>query len=72
MVVTSKYGATLPTTAGSFSGILTTAGLSANTFNVGVNTTSTGGGQVRQVTQQVIPANVTASFSAATFTLSVA
>jgi hypothetical protein len=54
VVVTQKFGGTLPTTGGSFSGLLTTAGLSTNTFNVGVNSTSTGGGQFRQVQQLVI------------------
>lgn len=71
-VVTSKYGGTLPTTAGSFAGILTPAGLSSNTFNVGVNTTSVGAGLVRGVLQQPIAINVTASFSTSTFTLNLA
>jgi hypothetical protein len=35
----------------------TTAGSSTNTFNVGVNTTSTGAGEFRQVTQQPIAIN---------------
>jgi len=69
-VVTTKFGGTLPTTAGSWAGILTSAGLSGATFNLGVNTTSIGGGQFRQVTQQPIAANVTASFAASSFTLS--
>lgn len=72
VVVTSKFGSTLPTTAGSFAGILTTAGLSGSTFNVGVNTTSIGGGQIRAVLQQSIPQNVTASFATSTFTLNAA
>lgn len=72
VAVTSKFGSTLPTTGGSFAGILTTAGLSGATFNVGVNTTSTGGGQIRAVLQQSIPQNVTASFAASTFTLNAA
>lgn len=71
-VVTSKYGATLPTTAGSWAGVLTSAGSSGVTFNLGVNTTATGGGQFRQITQQAIAANVTASFNASTFTLQLA
>jgi len=71
-VVTAKYGGTLPTTAGSWAGVLTVAGVSGSTFNLGVNTTSTGDGMVRQITQQSIPANVTASFAAATITLSLA
>jgi hypothetical protein len=71
-VVTQKYGGTLPTTAGSWAGILTSAGLSGATFNLGVNTTSIGGGLFRQVTQQPIAQNVTASFAANAFTLTLA
>jgi hypothetical protein len=71
-VVTAKYGGTLPTTGGSWSGVLTSAGLSGATFNLGVNTTSIGGGQFRQITQQSIPANVTASFAASTLVLTAA
>jgi hypothetical protein len=70
VVVTQKYGGTLPTTAGSFSGLLTTAGASTNTFNVGVNTTSVGGGQFRQVAPQPIAGNVTPSFGTNQFTIS--
>ncbi len=67
--VTSKYGGTLPTTGGSWAGILTVAGVSGSTFNLGVNTTGAGDGNVRQVIQQVIPSNATFSFSASNFTL---
>lgn len=72
IVVTQKYGATLPTTAGSWAGLLTTAGLSGATFNAGVNTTSIGGGLFRQVTQQPIAINVTASFATNQLTVSLA
>jgi hypothetical protein len=71
-VVTAKFGGTLPTTGGSWAGVLTSAGLSGATFNLGVNTTSIGGGQFRQLTQQSIPANVTASFATSTLTLQAA
>lgn len=69
-VVTSKFGGVLPTTAGSWAGVLTVAGVSGSTFNLGVNTTGTGDGLVRQVIQQVVPINniVTFSASALTFT----
>jgi hypothetical protein len=72
VVVMQKYGGTLPTTGGSFAGILTTANLSGATFTVGVNSTSIGGGQFRQVTQQSIPTNVTASFAAGALTITLA
>jgi hypothetical protein len=72
IVVTQKFGGALPTTGGSWAGILTTAGLSGATFTAGVNTTSIGGGSFRQVTQQSVPSGVTASFSGSTITLSAA
>jgi hypothetical protein len=65
-VVTTKYGGTLPTTGGSWAGILTSAGSSGITFNLGVNTTSTGSGQFRQIVQQSIPNGVQASFAGGT------
>jgi hypothetical protein len=72
VVVTAKYGGVLPT-AGSFAGVLTVAGVTTDTFNVGVNAaTASGDGEVRKIVQQSIPANVTASFGAGTFTLSLA
>lgn len=69
IVVTAKFGGTLPTTSGSWAGLLTTANLSANTFTAGVNTTSVGGGNFRQVTSQSIPSGVTASFNTSTLTV---
>lgn len=69
IVVTQKYGGTLPSTAGSWAGLLTTAGASANTFNAGVNSTTVGGGLFRQVTQQPIAGNVTPSFASNQLTL---
>src|SRR5438128_6284239 len=52
VVVTAKFGGTLPQ-AGSFAGVLTVAGVSGDTFNVGVNAASASGeGQVRKITQQ--------------------
>lgn len=69
IVVTAKFGGTLPTTAGSWAGLLTTANLSGATFTAGVNSTSIGGGQFRQVTPQVLPINNTLTFAAATLSL---
>ena len=64
VVVTQKYASTLPTTGGSWAGLLTTANLSGATFTAGVNTTSIGAGLIRAVQNQSIPANVTASIAA--------
>jgi len=72
VVVSTKFGGALPTTGGSWAGVLTVAGLSGATFNVGVNTTGTGDGLVRGLTQQPIAVNVTATFSTSTFTLTLA
>lgn len=72
VVVSAEYGGVLPTTAGSWAGLLTVAGVTADSFTAGVNTTSTGDGSVRKVLTQVINSGVTASFSAATLTLSLA
>jgi len=72
VVVTQKFGGVLPQ-AGSFAGILTVAGATTDTFNVGVNAaTASGGGSIRQVLQQPIAINVTASFAAAQMTLTMA
>ncbi len=54
VVVTSKYGGTLPTTGSSWSGLLTVASATTNTFTAGVNTTSVGNGLVRKVATQAI------------------
>ena len=66
VVVTAEHGGTLPTTAGSWSGLLTVAGVATNTFTAGVNTTGVGSGLVRKVTQQVISSGVQASFAGGT------
>ena len=70
VVVTEKYGGTLPTTGGSWTGPLTVANVTTDTFTAGVNTTGTGDGQVRKITQQPIAANVTASFSSGQLSVS--
>lgn len=54
-VVNSEYGGSLPTTGGSWAGLLTVAGVSGDTFNLGVNTTSTGNGEVRKVSSVTVP-----------------
>lgn len=70
VVVTAEYGGTLPTGGGVFTGILTVASPSGDTFNVGQNaTTAAGNGMIRKVIQQSIPINVTASFSSGNLTI---
>jgi hypothetical protein len=72
VVVTQKYGGVLPTTGGSFACLLTVANVTTDTFTVGVNTTSTGDGLVRKVTQQIIGNNTTPSFAAGQLNVSAA
>lgn len=80
VVFSTEYGGTAPTfSASNFTGILAVAasGLATDTFTVtnsavAVNTSSTGSGMVRKIVQQIIPINVTASFSAGTLTISAA
>ena len=69
VVVTAELDGTLPATAGSWAGLLTVAGVTADTFTAGVNSTGTGNGQVRKVTQQVINSGVTASYGIGALTL---
>ncbi len=71
-VVTAKFGGTLPTTSGSWAGVLTITNIGVDSFSVGVNSTSTGDGQVRLVQTQSIPQGITASFAASTLTISMA
>ena len=70
VVFDSEWGGTLPTGITQYTSY-TVAGLSADTFNVGTNTSTTGSGMVRQFTTQTISNNVTFSFAAGTliFTL---
>ena len=63
VVVTAEYGGTLPTTGGSWSGLLTVANSATDTFTAGVNTTGTGDGLVRKVVPQVVSSGVAASFA---------
>ncbi len=70
IVVSAKYGGTLPATSGSWAGLLTTANLSGATFTAGVNTTGIGGGQFRQVGSQATVANVTLYYPASSLTIS--
>lgn len=69
-VFSTEYGGTAPTfSAGNYNSILTAAGVSTDTLDVtGVNTSATGNGSIRQVLQQSIAINVTASFGASTLT----
>lgn len=68
VVVTNEYGGTLPTGLTQYTQY-TVAGLSADTFNVGTNTSSTGSGMVRQITVQNIPSGIgPVTFPASAFT----
>ncbi|MGH7068279.1 MAG: phage tail fiber protein [Acetobacteraceae bacterium] len=60
VAITARFGGALPSGLSSET-VYTVAGLSADAFNVGAGTSSTGSGMVRQVTQQPIAQNVTFS-----------
>lgn len=62
-VVSAEYGGTLPTTGGSWAGLLTVASVSGDTFNLGVSTSSTGNGMVRKVASLVVSIGITPSFA---------
>ena len=68
VVLNAEYGGTIPTglTAGTQ---YTVAGLSADTFNVSTNTSSTGSGMVRQITAQSVPSGITVTFNTSSLTL---
>lgn len=72
VVVTTKFGGALPTTAGSWSGVLTVASATTDTFTAGVNTTSTGDGLVRKILQQSVPGGVQVAFAIGALTLTAA
>lgn len=64
VVVSAEYGGVLPATAGSWSGLLTVANATTDTFTVGVNSTGTGNGMVRKIVQSGIALNNSVSFAA--------
>lgn len=72
VVVTTKFGGTLPTTGGTWVGIKTVANVTTDTFTAGVNTTGTGDGLVRKILQQSIPNGVQASFAISALTITAA
>lgn len=82
IVFTAEYGGTLPTlTAGTITSYTVNfvANVAADSFTAtqtaggsAITSSSTGSGNVRKITQQSIPINVTASFAASTLTITAA
>lgn len=71
VVVTGEFGGTLPPTAGSWAGLLTVSGVTADTFTLGVNTTGSGMGMVRKVAPYILSSGATTlAFSAGQLVLS--
>lgn len=68
VVLTGEYGGALPTGLTQYTQY-TVAGLAADVFNLGTLTSTTGAGNVRKITAQSIPSNVTPSFSGGSLTL---
>jgi hypothetical protein len=73
-VFSIEYGGTAPSfSSGNYNSVLTAAGVATDSLNVtGVNTSATGNGMIRQITQQSIPAGVTASFGSSQLTATAA
>lgn len=75
VIFSTEYGGAAPSFSQSnFTGILAVVSPATDTFTAtnsatAVNTSSTGSGLVRKITQQSIPNNVTASFAASALTL---
>jgi hypothetical protein len=65
-VLTAKFGGTLPGQAGSWAGPQTVAGVTTDTFDLGVNTTTTGDGMIRRILKQNVQQGVQVSFAANT------
>lgn len=82
VVLTSEYGGTLPTlTAGTITGYTVnfvandatdTVTLTQTSGGSAITSSSTGSGMMRKITQQSIPANITASFAASSLIISAA
>lgn len=78
LVFSTEYGGTAPSfSASNFTGILLVAHAATDTFDVtnaatAVNTSSTGSGMVRKITQQSVPSGVVVSFAASQLSLSFA
>jgi hypothetical protein len=71
VVVSAKEGGGSLPTAGSFAGLLTVAGITTDTFNVGVNAaTASGSGEIRKVATQAVPSGITVTFPVNQLTLS--
>ena len=75
IVFTNEYGGTLPTSITEYT-VYTVSGLTNDVFYAAnptaVSASTTAAGMVRQITQQSIPANVTASFNTSNLTLTAA
>jgi hypothetical protein len=72
VVMTGEIGSEGATPPGFLTGLLTVAGATADTFNVGVNAGNTGGVMLRKVVPQTVIANMTVQFTANQLVLSLA
>lgn len=74
LVFSTEFGGVAPTfSAGNYTGILTAGGVGTDTITItGVNTSATGDGMIRQVSEQLIPNNTQFTIPAGSFVLSAA
>jgi len=66
VIPSAEFTGTLPAQAGSWSGLQTVAGVTTDTFNLGVNTTVSGGGLIKKVVPQLVSNNQRAVFDIGT------
>src|SRR5262252_8765669 len=72
VVMSSEIGSEGTTPPGFLTGLLTVAGVTTDTFNVGVNAPNTGGIMLRKVVPQTVIANMTVQFTTGQIVLSLA
>jgi hypothetical protein len=71
VVVSSEFGGTLPT--GFTAGVVgTVAGATTDTFNIGVNASTSGDGMLRKILQQTVVSGVTVTFNAGSLVMNLA
>lgn len=69
VVVTAEYGGVLPTGITESTTPQTVAGSATDSFNIGINTSSTGNGMVRKVASLLVPTTTIVTFNAGSLSL---
>lgn len=69
VVLTAEFGGALPTSTSDLTAPLTVAGVSGDTFNLGVITSSSGSGMVRKIAPQTVNASMVVTLNSSSLTL---